>query len=128
MRFLQTHRYIFIIMFSLIGLAISLLLTSPSFTAILMKLYFVIIGCYLIYLQVVETLRPVDGLTPLRWQILLTLVISVVTQVPSIYYQYLRIAGMESAVLREVVTITANFSLIAIMVLLVLIFNFKKRS
>lgn len=128
MRFLQTHRYIFIILFSLIGLAISLLLTSPSFTAILMKLYFVIIGCYLIYLQVIETLRPVDGLTPLRWQILLTLVISVVTQVPSIYYQYLRIAGIDSPVLREVVTITANFSLIAIMVLLVLIFNFKKRS
>jgi hypothetical protein len=83
---------------------------------------------YLIPKQVAEVLRPKDWLTGLRWQILLLLIASVITSIPASTYTILRYYGTDSALLREISLITNNVSGLAIIVLLVLIFNYKRKD
>lgn len=83
---------------------------------------------YLIPKQMTEVLRPKDWLTGLRWQILLTLIASIIGLIPSVVYLALRSMGIESEDLRSVATIAGNLSRLANVILLVMIFNYKKKS
>ena len=97
--------------------------------ALVIKLVvFAIISFYIVPKQLREVFRPYDGLTALRWQILVLLSVSVITSIPSAAYQVVLFLGEKSELLREIATITNNVSSLIIVVLLVLIFNYKKRG
>jgi len=89
---------------------------------------FVVVGFYLFPKQLREVLRPVDWLTRLRWQILALLSVSVISGIPSIWYQIIRLTGGEAEILRNISTVTSNISQLLIIILLVLIFNYKRKS
>ena len=99
--------------------------------ALLIKLIvFAVIAFYIVPKQLREVFRPKDGLTALRWQILVLLSVSVFTSIPSAAYQLVRLfdpAGTYE-LLRSIATVTNNLSSLIIVVLLVLIFNYKKRG
>jgi len=100
-----------------------------SFIALVIRLIgLVVVGFYLFPKQLKEVLRPVDWLTELRWQILALLSVSVVSGIPSIWYQIIRLNGGEAEILRNISTVTSNVSQLLIIILLVLIFNYKKKS
>lgn len=97
--------------------------------AIIIK--FVTLGLMLFYLipkQVAEVLRPKDWLTGLRWQILILLIANIATSIPASAYTILRYYGTDSPMLREVSLITNNVSGLAIIILLLLIFNYKRKD
>jgi hypothetical protein len=90
--------------------------------------------CFAVYLffltprQLEEVLRPRDWLTRLRLIILGILLISLLTSVPSLLYQYYRTIGQEHVLLRNVSTVTSNISKLGLTVLLVLVFTYRKRN
>lgn len=97
--------------------------------AIIIK--FLTLGVILFYLipkQVAEVLRPKDWLTGLRWQILVLLVANVATSIPASAYTILRYYGTDSPILREISLVTNNISGLVIIVLLVLIFNYRRKD
>lgn len=83
---------------------------------------------YVIPKQFLEVLRPRDWLTDLRWYILVLFLFSIFAAIPSLSYQLLRSNGGDSSGLRSVATITGNLSNLASSVLLVLIYNYKKKD
>jgi len=87
-----------------------------------------VILCYVAYLQALETSRPSDGLTGLRWRIFAIIAISIVSLVPALMYQYFRTIGVESEGLRNVATITSRISSLATIVLLLDVFRYRKKS
>lgn len=87
-----------------------------------------IILFYVIPKQFVEVLRPKSWLTNLRWYILILFMTSILTAVPSLSYQVLLVQGQESEILRRVASITGNISDLATSVLLVLIYNYRKKD
>jgi len=101
---------------------------STVIALVIKLLVFVVIAFYIIPKQLREVLRPKDGLTGLRWQILILLSVSVFTSIPSAMYQVARFVGNEPEVLRGIATITNNVSSLIIVVLLVLIFNYKNKG
>lgn len=96
-----------------------------SFTIAFTALFVMV---YLVPKQMKEVLSPKDWLTGLRWQILLTLVFSIIGLVPSVVYLGFRSFGIESEDLRSVASIAGNLSRLANVILLVMIFNYKKKS
>lgn len=115
---------------ALIVLTCALLIASnylygPSLTALITKAIVVVICSYLFAKQYNEAYGRKDDLTNLRYQILSVLGVTLVNQVPSIVYQWVRLVGNEAPILREIVTVTSNLSLLLIVILLVLIFNYK---
>lgn len=115
------------------GIAFSIILLLSTFlpaslTAIIIKLVVIIAGVFIFTIQAREVLRPVDGLTVLRWQILAAVGISVLAGIPSLIYQFVRLSGDESSVLRELATVTSNVSQLAVMALLLMIFTYVKRD
>lgn len=92
------------------------------------------IVCLLVYAffltpkQIFEVTRPKNWLTRLRWIILSILVISVLTSIPSVVYQYYRTFGHDSEFLRNLATITSQISKTCTTILLVLVFTYKKRD
>lgn len=97
--------------------------------AIIIK--FLTLGVILFYLipkQVTEVLRPKDWLTGLRWQILLLLIANVITSIPASAYTILRYYGTDSPLLREISLVTNNVSGLVIIILLVLIFNYRRKD
>ena len=103
---------------------------STVIALIIKLLVFVTIAFYIIPKQLREVLRPRDGLTGLRWQILILLSVSVFTSIPSAMYQVVRFLGTDEGteILRGIATITNNVSSLIVVVLLVLIFNYKKKG
>lgn len=87
-----------------------------------------IILFYIIPKQFKEVLRPRDWLTGLRWQMLLMFTFAILASVPSVIYQLLRTNGIEAPVLRDISSITGNLSFLAISVLLVMIYNYKRKE
>lgn len=84
--------------------------------------------CYIALKQSVEISRPRDWLSGLRWQIFLVIVVSIIGLAPSLMYQYFRTIGIEADVLRNIATITGNVSRLANVILLLLIFSYKKNG
>lgn len=97
----------------------------PSLFALIVSIVSVIVlAGFLFPKQVTETLRPQDQLTGLRRIILAILVVSVLSTIPTIIYQYFRMVGHEYDVMRNVVTVTSQISRIANLTLLVMVFNY----
>lgn len=88
----------------------------------------VVIALYLFPKQIKEVMRPTDGLTGLRWQILGVLGLSVLSALPSVTYQIVRTFGGEAELLRNIASVTSTMSWMLIIVLLVLIFNYKRKG
>lgn len=94
--------------------------------------FLISVVCFAVYLlfltprQFKEVLRPRDWLTKLRWIILAILVVSLLTAIPSLVYQYYRTIGIEYTVLRNVATVTSNISKLGLTILLVLVFTYRK--
>lgn len=87
-----------------------------------------IILFYVIPKQFFEVLRPKNWLTGLRWLILLLFIFSVISAIPSLAYQFLRTIGDDSPLLRNIASISGNLSNLGTSVLLVLIYNYKKKT
>lgn len=87
-----------------------------------------IILFYIIPKQFKEVLRPKDWLTGLRWQMLLMISLAIVASVPSVVFQVLRTIGIDAPVLRDIASITGNLSFLAISILLVMIYNYKRKE
>ena len=83
---------------------------------------------YIIPKQFMEVLRPRDWLTRLRWQILLLFLFAVFSSIPSLSYQAARINGEPNESFRSAVSITSNLSILSTSILLVLIYNYKKKD
>lgn len=90
--------------------------------------------CLLIYAffltpkQIIEVTEPKDWLTRLRWIILGILVLSVVSSLPSVLYQFYRMIGEEHPLLRTVATVTGQISKTCTTVLLVLVYTYKRKA
>lgn len=87
-----------------------------------------IILFYVIPKQFMEVTRPKNWLTGLRWQILLLFIFSIMAAIPSLTYQYIRTFGGDSQVLRNVASITSNLSSLGTSILLVLIYNYRRKD
>lgn len=87
-----------------------------------------IILFYVIPKQFFEVLRPKNWLTGLRWYILLLFIFSIVSAVPSLVYQAIRTTGSDSSILRNVASILGNLSSLSTSILLVLIYNYKRKT
>jgi len=87
-----------------------------------------IILFYIIPKQFKEVLRPRDWLTGLRWQMLLMFSFAILASVPSVVYQILRTIGVDAPVLRDISSVTGNLSFLAISLLLVMIYNYKRKE
>lgn len=83
---------------------------------------------YVIPKQFMEVTRPKNWLTGLRWQILILFIFSITAAIPSVYYQYIRTIGGDSVILRNVASIAGNLSNLGTSILLVLIYNYRKRD
>lgn len=89
-------------------------------------------GCFLVYLffliprQTQEVLKPLDGLTRLRWQILGILLLIAFTLIPSILYQGFVGFGHEYRHLRNVVSIVSRVNLVGLTVLFVMIYVYRR--
>ena len=75
-----------------------------------------------------EALRPTDWLTKLRWRIFLVVFITVITLIPSLVYQILRLYGFDSPEIRNIVTITSKINALATFLLLIGIFFYKRKG
>lgn len=104
------------------------LATDTSFIAVLIKICIFIGGLFIFSVQVQEILRPVDGLTRLRWQILAAVTISIIAGIPALTYHLISIAGGDTGELSRIATVTTNVSQLSIMILLVMIFTYVRRD
>ncbi len=98
--------------------------------AVAVLLLAICLGGYLFAIrrQFVEVLVPRDSLTQFRWYILGSLITTIVGIMPVMAYQALRMVGIESELLRNIANITGNISRLAGMVLIVLIYTYKKKK
>lgn len=103
-------------------------LLDASFIAIVFKTIFLLVAFYLFYRQMGEVFRPLDSLSALRWQILSVLGLSIISGIPSLVYQFVRWGGGEAELLRQVATITSNVSQLAIVILLLMIFTYRRKE
>ena len=83
---------------------------------------------YIIPKQFLEVLRPRDWLTKLRWQILLLFLFTIFASIPALSYQAARVNGEPSEAFRNIVTVSSNLSVLSTSVLLVLIYNYRKKD
>lgn len=98
--------------------AISLVIASLSLAALL----------YLAPKQMAEVLRPKNWLTGLRWRIFWILIFSIIGLIPSVVYLSIRTFGGDNEVLRSVASVAGNFSRLANVVLLIMVFNYRKKE
>lgn len=78
--------------------------------------------------QFYEVLLPSDGLTRLRWIILIMLVVSIIGIVPVLAYQTLRLMGTDSDTLRNIAAITGNLSRLASALLLLMVYHYRLKK
>ena len=83
---------------------------------------------YLIPKQLSEVFKPKDWLTRLRWQILSLLCFITLMALPSLVYQLFRYLGVDYEVLRNMASVTGRLSFLGIVFVLILVFNYKRRS
>jgi len=83
---------------------------------------------YVLYLQLVELLAPKDRYSGIKTLLLLFNIIFVITLVPIIAYQFMRMIGIESDVFRVVVTIIGRIGPLAMALNWVLIYRYKIRE
>lgn len=83
---------------------------------------------YMSVIMVKEAMRPKDWLTPLRYRILAAMALTVLTIIPSLLFQVLRLYGYESEELRTLVTVTSRVGGITNVFLLYSIFNYKRKD
>lgn len=83
---------------------------------------------FLIPKQTNEVLRPLDGLTRLRWQILGILLLIALTLIPSIVYQFLIAYGHEYKTLRNIVAQISGINLVGLTVLFVMIYRYRRKD
>lgn len=83
---------------------------------------------YLLPKQFAEVLRPKDWLTALRWQILVLLGFITLMALPSLVYLTLRYMGLEYETMRSIASITNRLSFAGAVLVLVLVFNYKRRD
>lgn len=83
---------------------------------------------YLAPKQMAEVVRPRNWLTTLRWQILMILIVSIIGLIPSVVYLGLRTWGIENELLRNVSTVTGNISRVANVILLLMVFKYKRKE
>lgn len=77
---------------------------------------------------IIELLRPHDWLTGLRWRLLGVFVFTILASVPSVIYQILLVYGIQSDILRAVITITGNLSFLGFAVLVLMIYNYRRKE
>lgn len=114
-------------------LSVYIFFTYDAFAvAIMLNLIFGIVMfigyLYLSYLMIKEAVRPYDYLTPLRWRIFATLFIAVLTLIPSLTYQFLRLFGIDSPEIRNIVTVTSRVNGVVTLYLLFSIFTYKRKE
>lgn len=83
---------------------------------------------YLSLLQIREVVRPRDWLTGLRVRILIILLLTIITLIPSLVYQGVRLTGDEAGLLRDIVTVTSRISTLCTLVIMVSIFKYRKKD
>lgn len=86
---------------------------------------------YILFLfpkQLVETLRPNDWLTGLRWLILGLIILIAVTLIPPMVTQYYMSIGESYDVLRNFSSIIGGINTIGVYTLLVLVFTYRRRD
>lgn len=83
---------------------------------------------YLAVKQFIQVLRPRDFLTRLRVQIFSVLMISIITFIPSLVYQFVRLSGDESEFLRAVVNILSRVSSLCVLIILIAVFNYRQKG
>lgn len=111
---------------------LSYIVLEPAAFAIVINLlfgFFMFFGyMYLSFLMIGEAVRPKDWLTPLRWRIFAILFIALLTLIPSLTYQLLRLYGIDSPDIRNIVTITSRFNGAATLALLFTIFFYRRKE
>ena len=83
---------------------------------------------YLATLQFSQVIRPRDWLTNLRILIFAILIFTIITFLPSLAYQFVRLGGGESEFLRDLVNITGRISSVCILIILISIFKYKENE
>lgn len=105
---------------------------SVTTIVILINLFisvFIIGGyCYLSVRMAREVVRPSDWLTPLRWRIFWTVFLVVLTLIPSFIYQILRLYGIESQEVRDIVTITSKVNSLGALLVLFSVFSYRRKD
>lgn len=92
------------------------------------------LACLCVYLffliprQMTEVLRPLDGLTRLRWQIMGILLLISFTLIPSIMYQFFIAFGHEYRVLRNIVSLISRVTLGGLTVLFIMIYVYRRKD
>lgn len=92
---------------------------------------FICFCVYVFYLtprQIREVLRPNDWLTGLRWLILAILTMTALTFIPSLVYLFYLSRGEEYEILRSVSSIIGGINLFGTTILMILIFNYRKKN
>lgn len=96
--------------------------------------FLITLMCFLTFLfflvprQTREVLRPLDGLTGLRYQILGILLLITLTLVPPIVYQFFISLGHEYEVLRNVSSIVGGVNLVGLTVLFVMVYIYRRKD
>lgn len=103
-------------------------LNFNALTGLLISLVSLAALLYVAYKQTFEVLRPKNWLTGLRWQIYALLIISIVGLIPAITYQFCRVIHVQAEFLRSVATVTGALSRLGNAVLLVMVFNYRKKN
>jgi hypothetical protein len=83
---------------------------------------------YLSVLMAKEVTRPKDKLTPLRWRIFAAVFVIVMTLIPSLIYQILRLYGLDTDLIRNIVTITARINSIGALAILFAVFTYRMKD
>lgn len=75
-----------------------------------------------------ELYRPKDWLTSLRWRIFIAVFLIVLTLVPGLMYQVLRLYGVDSEDVRNIVTITSRVNSLGALLVLFSVFSYRKKD
>lgn len=103
-------------------------INSPLFRLAAQVLFMGVLLFLAIPRQVAEMSRPRTQITKIRWVMLITLTMALLTSTPSAAYLYVRAIGHESASLREISTFTSSISTFSNTVFLIVLFTFKFRK
>lgn len=119
-------------------LASFLLFTAYTWNSVVDKAVyfrlFIVVSCFMVYAfyltvrQFREVIRPKSWLTGLRLLILLTLVLTTITFIPSIFNLYFTAIGERYEVLRTASVLIGSLNLVGSTVFLVLIYTYKKKD